>query len=248
VCARVFGVYLCVCVFVFVCVYMCVFMCVCLVCVCVCSCLCLCVCACVFVYVCLCVCIFVCLCLCGVFVFLCVCVFVCVCVCVCVRMFVCLCVCVFVCFSLCVCVRVCVQDVTSVGRSASSLDSQTRLSIFCIKASRHHRHGTREVASSELRYIPRQPLLTPCFVIPSTTLNAFDRPRSQHLEGCGYFYNPPSSEKPHKCNASPRIGSWNAFVRCHALTISHFQHLEARFRSACSEKPKQRHSTTTLQV
>ena len=44
----------------------------------------------------------------------------------------------------------CVQHVTSIGRSASSLDSEIRLSVFCIKASRHRRHGTREVASSEL--------------------------------------------------------------------------------------------------
>jgi len=152
----------------------------------------------------------------------------------------------FVCVFVCLCV--CVQHVTSIGRSASSLDSEIRLSVFCIKASRHRRHGTREVASTELCYIPHQPLITPCFVIPSTTLNAFDPPRRQHLEGYGYFYNPPSSEKPYKCNASPRINSWNAFDRCHALAIYHFLHSEARCTSACAEKPNQRHSTTTVQV
>jgi len=152
------------------------------------------------------------------------------------------------CLCVCVCVCVCVQHVTSICRSASSLDSEIRLSVFCIKAIRHRRHDTREVASSELCYILHQPLMTPCFVIPSTTLNAFDPPRSQHLEGCGHFYNPPSSEKPHKCNASPRIDSWNAFERCHAPIICHFLHLEALSMSACAEKPKQRHSTTTAQV
>jgi hypothetical protein len=141
-----------------------------------------------------------------------------------------------------------VQHVTSIGLSASSLYSEIRLSVFCIKVSRHRRHGKREVASTELCYIPHQPLMAPCFVIPSTTLNAFGPPRSQHLEGCGYFYNPPSYEKPHKCNASPRIDSWNAFDHCHALTICHLLHLEARRSEKAKAATLHNYLTSLIQL